>query len=83
MSNTETTTSQEITIDELGPVRAWARGNPGAIQRLAEEIQRITGEQANRHMVGRWLREESPVQPRFGYGIALIRAYENLARTEA
>lgn len=77
-----TTSSEQITIQELAPVRAWARGNTGSIQRLAEEVQRITGEDANRHMIGRWIREEKPVQPRFGYGIALLRAYENLAKPD-
>ena len=77
------TSSEQLTIDELAPVRAWAHGNPGAIQKLADRVQVITGETANRQMVGRWLRDEKPVQPRFGYGIALLRAYEDLARADS
>lgn len=77
------TSSQQLTIDELAPVRAWAQANPGAIGRLAEKVGEITGEPVNRHMVGRWLKETDPVQPRFGYGIALVRAYESLANEDA
>lgn len=76
----EPISSQQRSTEALAPIRAWAKGNQGAIGDLAEEVARITGEPANRHMVGRWIREKNPVQPRFGYGLALLEAYDNLAR---
>lgn len=84
MSNnpTKPISTQQRSTDALAPIRAWAKAHLGAIKELAYEVSAATGEPANRHMVGRWIREDNPVQPRFGYGLALMEAYEKLARDE-
>jgi hypothetical protein len=66
------------TAQEFAPIRAWAKANPGAIQKLTDKIKDKSGEAVNRHMVGRWLSESNPVQPRYGYGLYLIEAYQEL-----
>ena len=67
---------------DFAPIRAWAKGNSGAINRITQEIQKITFTSVNRHMVGRWLNDTDPVEPRYSYGMALIEAYETLAKAD-
>ena len=78
MATENTTPSRRLCAASFAPIRAYVRKNQGAIVKLTAIMQDITGEGVNRHMVGRWLREKEAVQPRHGYGLALIEAYERL-----
>ena len=71
-------TTKDRAAEDFAPIRAWAKRNPGSIQKLTEIIKRKSGGKVNRHMVGRWLAEE-PVEPGYGYGVYLIEAYTELA----
>lgn len=71
-------TSSQLCSEDFAPIRAYVRKNNGAIVALTRLIQDSTGDPVNRHMVGRWLKDEQAVQPRHGYGLALIAAYKKL-----
>lgn len=63
----------------LAPIREWAADHRGAIQQLAEEVATASGKPCNRHMIGRWLREDNPVQPSHGYALHMQAAFEKLS----
>lgn len=86
MSETKTTPyHKKLAEDRLAPIAAWARSNHGAISQLYNQMK-VLAEKAgyqpdnvNRHMVGRWLKEEAAVQPSYGYGLLLEAAYAKLS----
>jgi hypothetical protein len=71
--------TKERAQNDFSPIRAWAKGNAGAINRLTERVREKSGGKVNRHMIGRWLAETDPVEPGYGYGVYLIEAYRELS----
>lgn len=68
----------------LAPVRAWVRGNHGALTKLAEKITELAQGEIHRQTLGRWLHADPKKrnQPSLGAGLLLVKAYEELARLE-
>lgn len=68
----------------LAPVRAWVRGNHGALTRLAAKISEIADGEIHRQTLGRWLHSDPDKrnQPTLGAGLLLARAYEEIAKSE-
>ena len=62
----------------LAPVRAWVRGNHGALTKLADKISDLAGGEIHRQTLGRWLHAdpEKRNQPTLGAGLLLVRAFE-------
>jgi len=68
----------------LAPVRAWVRGNHGALTTIADAISKLAKGEIHRQTVGRWLHAdpEKRNQPTLGAGLLLVKAYEVLAKAE-
>ena len=68
----------------LAPVRAWVRGEHGALTKLADKISELADGKIHRQTVGRWLhsKPEERNQPTLGAGLLLVRAYEELAKAD-
>lgn len=80
-ANKTALTAAQKADEQLKPIRLWAHSERGAIQKLTDKLQRLSGEQITRQTVSRWFHRDPDKrqQPSYGWGLHLETAYRDLA----
>jgi hypothetical protein len=80
-TNQETKRAAVLADERLAPIRLWAHNERGAMKKLTEKLQALSGEPITRQTICRWMHrdQEKRQQPSYGWGLHLEAAYQDLS----